>query len=224
MKERSLGLLGKKLGMTQYFDASGKALGVTAIQLGPCVVLDKRTQEKDGYVALVLGFDDKPKRKINKAEAGALKKAGGEDKAKRFVFEIRVSEDVLKQYEIGQEIKLQDLGLNVGDKIDVMGQTIGKGFQGVIKRHHMAGFPGSHGTHEYFRHGGSIGCRKWPGRVFKGRRMPGHMGNKRVTTQNIRVVQVREDNVLLVNGSIPGAKNGYLLVRPAVKVRTKSQG
>lgn len=217
MKERKLGLLGKKIGMTRVFEASGNAVGVTAIEIGPCLVIGKRTPEVDGYSALVLGFDNKPERKVTKPEAGTLKNAGGVSKAKRFVQELRVNAETLAKFEVGQDITLQDLGLNVGDRIDVVGQTKGKGFQGVMKRHNFAGFPATHGTHEYFRHPGSIGCRKWPGRVFKGRRMPGHMGDKRVTTQNLRVVQVRTDNILLVDGSIPGAKNGYLVVRPAVK-------
>ncbi|MEK7704688.1 MAG: 50S ribosomal protein L3 [Myxococcota bacterium] len=223
MKERKLGILGKKVGMTQVFE-NGEAFGVTALELGPCVVLGKRTKANnahgrtDGYTALQLGFDTKPERKVNKPQAGQLKAVGGNDHARRFVTELRVSEATLAKFEVGAQITLKDLGLKAGDLIDVMGTTKGKGFQGVLRRHNFSGFPATHGTHEYFRHGGSIGNRKWPGRVFKGRRMPGHMGDLRVTTQNVRVVAVREDdNVLLVHGSVPGAKNGYVTVRPAIK-------
>ncbi|HET6346202.1 MAG TPA: 50S ribosomal protein L3 [Myxococcota bacterium] len=218
MKERKLGILGKKLGMTLVFDEAGQSLGVTVLELGPCVVLGKRSEERDGYNALQLGFDQKRADKVNKPEEGALKAAGGKEKARRHVMELRVSAANLGKFEVGAEVSLKDLGLKAGDLVDVMGTSKGKGFQGVMKRHHFGGFRATHGTHEYFRHGGSIGCRKWPGRVFKGRKMPGHMGDRRVTTQNIRVAQVREEeNVLLLHGSVPGAKNGYILVRPAIK-------
>lgn len=218
MKERKLGLLGKKLGMTRIFDTAGNSVGVTVLALGPCLVVGKRTQDKDGYTALVLGFDDKPERKVNKAEAGVMKAAGGVEKAKRYIRELRVSNETLAKFEVGQLVTLGDLDLKAGDMVDVAGQSKGKGFQGVMKRYHFKGFRATHGTHEYFRHGGSIGCRKWPGRVFKGRKMPGHMGDRAVTTQNIRIAQVRTDeNVLVLHGSVPGAKNGYLVVRAAIK-------
>ena len=218
MKERKLGILGKKIGMTLVFDEEGQSLGVTVLELGPCLVIGKRTQERDGYVALQLGFADKRADKVNKPEEGHLKAAGGKEKAKRFVHELRVSEATLGKFEIGQEVFLKDLGLKTGDLVDVQGTTVGKGFAGVMKRHHFKGFRATHGTHEYFRHGGSIGCRKWPGRVFKGRKMPGHMGDRTRTTQNIRVAQVREEeNVILLHGSVPGAKNGYVTLRAAIK-------
>ncbi|MEC8049254.1 MAG: 50S ribosomal protein L3 [Myxococcota bacterium] len=224
MKERKLGILGRKVGMTTYFTEEREAVGVSVIELGPCPVLAKRTTETndkgktDGYTALQLGFDTKPERKVNKAERGHVEKAGGVDKARRFVRELRVSTDTAAKFELGQEVKVEDLELNVGDLVDVTGRSKGRGFAGVMKRHNFAGFPATHGTHEFFRHGGSIGCRKWPGRVFKGRRMAGHMGDKRVTTQNLEVIAIRpEDNVILVRGSVPGGKNGYLLVRPAIK-------
>lgn len=224
MKERKLGLLGKKLGMTQIFTADGKAVGATALVLGPCLVMAKRTKSNnangraDGYTALQLGYDNKLERKVIKPEAGQLKPVGGNTKARRFTRELRVSEEVLAKFEVGQKITLKDLGLKVGDLVDVLGRSKGRGFQGVMKRHNFSGFPAAHGTHEYFRHGGSIGCRKWPGRVFKGRRMPGHMGDEPMSMQNLLVVGVREDDhVLLVAGSVPGAKNGYVTVRPAIK-------
>lgn len=225
MKERKLGLYGRKVGMTRFFNDDGHAVGVTVLEMGPNVVLAKRTKAKnakgrtDGYTALQVGFDPKPERKINKAEEGHLKAAGGKDKARRLVREMRVSEDTLSKFEVGQDITLGDVEIKAGDKIDVMGTSKGKGFAGVMKRYNFGGFRATHGTHEFFRHGGSIGCRKWPGRVFKGRKMPGRMGNERVTTQNITVVDVRpDDNVILVKGSVPGANNGYVMVRPAIKL------
>jgi large subunit ribosomal protein L3 len=193
------------------------------------VVLAKRTAtgtsagRTDGYTALQLGFDAKrPKRSrarpLKKAESGHLRAAGGDEKARRFVCEVRVPPEVLSRFEVGQEITLKDMGITGGSLVDVAGRTKGKGFQGVMARYSFSGFRATHGTHEYFRHGGSIGCRKFPGRVFKGRKMPGHMGDRRVTTQNVRVVQVREDdNLLLVHGSVPGCANGYVMVRPAIK-------
>ncbi|MEE8410452.1 MAG: 50S ribosomal protein L3 [Myxococcota bacterium] len=227
MKERKLGILGKKIGMTRVFDDQRRALGVTVLELGPCAVLAKRSAVKngsdkgksDGYTALQLGFDAKPERKINKPEAGHIKAAGGSEKSRRFVRELRVSDATLAKFEVGQEITLKDLEFATGDLIDVTGTSKGRGFQGVMHRFNFGGAATkTHGTHEFFRHGGSIGCRKWPGRVFKGRKMPGQMGDKRVTTQNIRIIQVREEeNLLLVEGAVPGAKNGYVIVRRAIK-------
>jgi large subunit ribosomal protein L3 len=224
-KERKLGILGRKLGMTRVFTEDGGSIGVTVLEAGPCLVLGKRTKaankngKNDGYTALRLGFGEKPERKVNKAEAGVLEAAGGKGKAKRFVREMRVNEETLAKFEVGGEVKLADLGIKPGDLVDVVGESKGKGFQGVVRRHHFKGFPATHGTHEYFRHPGSVGNRKWPGRIFKGRRMPGHMGDERISTQNLRVVQVREaDNTVLVWGSVPGAKGDLVVVRPAIKV------
>ncbi len=226
MQDRTLGLLGRKLGMTQIFGADGRALGVTVLELGPCVVLAKRSKvangkgKSDGYTALQLGFAAKPERKVTKSEAGALKAAGGNGKARRFVREVRVPDAALANVEIGAELSLKDLGLKPGDRVDVIGRSKGGGFQGVLHRYHFKGFNASHGTHEYFRHGGAIGNRKWPGRVMKGRRMPGHTGDERVTTPNVRVAAVRnEENILLVHGSVPGPNSGYVLVCPAFKAQ-----
>lgn len=225
MKERKLGLLGRKVGMTQFFTEDGRALGVTVLELGPCPVLQKRAKQAaeghkaDGYSALQIGFDPKPERKLNKAEEGHLRKAGGNEKARRLVRELRVSDDTAAKFEVGQDITLADLQIKSGDKVDVVGTSRGRGFAGVMKRHNFAGFRATHGTHEVFRHGGSIGCRKFPGRVWKGQKMPGHYGDERVTTQNLVVVDIRpEENVLIVLGSVPGAKNGYVQVRPAIKL------
>jgi large subunit ribosomal protein L3 len=224
VKERKLGLIGRKLGMTQVFDSEGTAIGVTVIELGPNLVMNKRSKttnkngRMDGYTALQLGFAQKPERLLNSPEKGVVKALGGNEKARRFIKELRVSEATLSKFEVGAEISLKDVEWKVGDLVDVAGRTKGKGFQGVVRRYKFKGFNASHGTHEYFRHGGSIGCRKWPGRVIKGRRMPGHMGDDNITTQNIRIAEVRpEQNVILVHGSVAGGKNAVVVVRPAIK-------
>ena len=207
------GLIGKKLGMTQLFGADGSVVPVTVIETGPCVVAQKREGARDGYQALQIGFGTKKNQRVNKPEQGHLKRVG--KGAFQVLREFR-SEDV-SQYEVGQEIKVADL-FKTGDRIDVTGTSKGKGFAGVIKRWSFGGFPGSHGTHEYFRHGGSIGNRSFPGRVFKGKRMAGHLGDERVSVLNLEVIEVRaEGNLLLVKGAVPGAKGGVVLIRRTVK-------
>lgn len=209
------GLIGKKIGMTQVFSADGSVVPVTVIQTGPCVVVQKREIERDGYKALQVGFGSKKGQRLNKPEQGHLVKAG--KGAFQVLREFRL--DDVAQYELGQEIKVSDL-FKVGDRVDVSGTSKGRGFTGVIKRWGFSGFPASHGTHEYFRHGGSIGNRSFPGRVFKGKRMAGHWGNERISVQNLEVIGVRaEENLLLVKGAVPGAKRGVLLIRRSVKVR-----
>ncbi len=210
-----MGLLGKKVGMTQIFTDDGLRVPVTVVAVGPCVVLAKRTPEKDGYAALQLGIDDQKPSRTNRPDMGRFEKAGTDPK--RFVREIRIQAEALGRFEVGQEIKVDEVFAE-GDIIDVTGTSKGKGFQGVMKKYNFRGFRATHGVHEYFRHGGSIGCRLTPGRVVKGKKMPGQLGNHRRTQQNIRVVSVRpEDNLLLVHGSIPGSKNGYVVMRYAVK-------
>lgn len=201
--------------MTQVFGADGSVVPVTVIQTGPCVVVQKREIERDGYKALQVGFGSKKGQRLNKPEQGHLVKAG--KGAFQVLREFRL--DDVAQYELGQEIKVSDL-FKVGDRVDVSGTSKGRGFAGVIKRWGFSGFPASHGTHEYFRHGGSIGNRSFPGRVFKGKRMAGHWGNERISVQNLEVIGVRaEENLLLVKGAVPGAKRGVLLIRRSVKVR-----
>ena len=205
-----LGLIGKKLGMTQVFVKGGELVPVTVILAGPCTVMQKRTSETDGYSAVQLGFGETKAQRLTKAEREHRKKAS---KMASVLREFRDGADL----EVGAEVKVADL-FKEGDLVDVTGVSKGRGYQGVIKRHRFSGFPATHGTHEYFRHGGSIGNRTHPGRVFKNKRMAGHMGDERVTTQNLAVVAVRgEDNVLLVRGAVPGGKNGLLFIRPAVK-------
>jgi large subunit ribosomal protein L3 len=209
------GVLGKKLGMTSVFTATGDRAAVTAIVAGPCVVVDKMTPDKHGYAAVKLGFGEKPLRTSNKAEIGEFKKHGLAPQ--RFVREVRVEAADLDKYEVGKTVALDQV-FKPMSYIDVTGTSKGKGFQGVMKKHHMPGFKASHGTHEFFRHGGSIGCRLTPGRVHKGKRMSGHMGDVRRTVQNLILVEIdTEQNVLLVRGSIPGARNGFVTICNAKK-------
>ncbi|MBA2540939.1 MAG: 50S ribosomal protein L3 [Deltaproteobacteria bacterium] len=208
-----IGLLGKKLGMTQVFAEDGESVAVTVIQAGPCVVVGIRTDDRDGYSALVLGFDDKPLRLANKAELGIAKKT--ETKPQRFIRELRLSAEEVAKYTVGQVLTPKDVFAD-GGVIDVEGWSKGKGYQGVIKKHHMKGMTRAHGTHEYFRHGGSIGCRLTPQRVHKGKRMAGQMGNEKTTVQNLQLFRIlSDDNCILVRGSIPGAANEYVVVTQA---------
>ncbi len=210
-----IGILGRKLGMTQIFDENSNAIPVTVIEAGPCPIVQKKTVKTDSYNAVQLGFLDKKRQRLTKPELGHFDKASVP--AKRYLREFRLTEEEIGQYEAGQEIKVGIF--QAGDFIDVTGTSKGKGFAGVIKRHHFAGSSEmSHGTHEYFRHGGSIGSATYPGKVFKGRKMAGHMGNERVTIQSLKVIEVREEtNVIFVMGSVPGATNSLVMIRKAVK-------
>lgn len=208
-----IGLLGKKIGMTQVFADDGERVPVTVIQAGPCFVVGKRTVEKDGYSAVLLGFDEKPVRLVNRPEAGTFKAAN--IKPQRVLREFRLPAEELDKYSVGQALSPQDI-FQVGAAIDVEGTSKGKGYQGVIKRHHMEGMRATHGTHEYFRHGGSIGCRLTPQRVHKGKRMAGHMGAETVTVQNLELFRILpEENCILVRGAVPGAANEYVVVHTA---------
>lgn len=208
------GLLGKKLGMTQVFDPNGFLMGVTAIEVGPCVVVQKRTMEKDGYVALQLGFDDKKESRASRPELGHFNKAG--TAPKRLLKELRVSEEIAAKYEVGQTIGVDVLAS--GELIDVTGTSIGKGFAGVFKRYGFHGGKSTHGVHECFRHGGSLGQNMTPARVMKGKKMAGHQGNKKVTVQNVEIVRVfPQDNLIFVKGPIPGGRNSYLILNAAIK-------
>lgn len=219
MAER-MGVLGKKLGMSHVFTEDGIRIPVTVVQAGPCIVLGKRTPDQHGYAAIQLGFDDQKPQRVTKPQMGQFNKAGVEPK--KFIREIRIPASELDKYEVGQAVSLSDV-FSEGDFVDVTGTSKGRGFQGVMKRHNFAGFKATHGTHEYFRHGGSIGNRLTPGRTVKGRKMAGHMGSEKVTIQNLKVVAVRPDeNVLLIRGAVPGATKGYLVVRKAVKKSAKA--
>jgi large subunit ribosomal protein L3 len=200
--------------MTQVYTETGVLVPVTVIEAGPCTVTAMRNAERDGYVAAQLGFGDVDVKKISKPRAGQFAKAG--TGAFRTLREFALRDGDLPA--LGEAVTVGDV-FTAGEKIQVTGITKGRGTAGVIKRHHFSGFPASHGTHEYFRHGGSIGNRSFPGRVFKGKRMAGRFGADRVTTRNIVVVAVRgEENLLLVRGAVPGARNGVVLVtRPRAR-------
>lgn len=208
-----LGLLGRKLGMTQVFADNGERVPVTVIQTGPCHVVGIRTPDRDGYSAIQLGFEERPARLLNKPENGQFKKANLSPK--KILKEMRVPAEVAAGFEVGQEVKVTDV-FQKGVPVDVAGVSKGKGFQGVMKRHGMSGTKASHGVHEFFRHGGSIGCRLTPGRVHKGKRMGGHMGSEKVTVQNLELVHILEDeNCVLVRGSIPGANGSLVTIKKA---------
>jgi large subunit ribosomal protein L3 len=202
------GLLGKKLGMTQMLDGARLA-PVTVIEAGPCRVVMVKTKERDGYEAVQLSFGEVKDRKLSKAELGHLKKH--EAPASRILKEFKKDGDVT----VGQVIKA-DL-FKKGDWVDVIGVSKGKGFQGVVKRHHYSGGPESHGS-MFHRAPGSIGASSFPSRVWKGKTLPGHMGAERVTTQRLKVIESRPDeNLLFVSGAVPGAANGLLVVRKSKK-------
>ncbi|MCB9556126.1 MAG: 50S ribosomal protein L3 [Deltaproteobacteria bacterium] len=210
-----MGLLGKKVGMTQAFDEKGTWKAFTVIEVGPCVIVDKRTEERDGYSAIVLAFDDAKPTRVNKPQGGLFAKAN--TTPKRLVREMRLPAEDVAQFAVGQTLTAEQV-FGAGDVVDVTGVTRGKGFQGVMKRYGFRGFRATHGTHEYFRHGGSIGCRLTPGRVFKGKKMPGHMGSRRVTVQNLRVNEIVADkNLVLIPGAVPGSPDTYLTIRLAAK-------
>lgn len=205
------GILGKKVGMTQVFTKEGNAIAVTAIQAGPCVVIQKKTQKTDGYEAIQLGFGEVREKSLSKPEKGHFTKANAE--LKKYLREFVVEN--ADEYSVGQELKADVF--NVGDKIDVTGTSKGKGFQGVIKRHGQHRGPMGHGS-MYHRRPGSMGGTTSPGRVFKGKKLPGHMGNVRITIQNLEVVAVdAEKNILLVKGAVPGQKGSLLCIKGAVK-------
>ena len=205
------GLIGKKIGMTQIFDETGKVIPVTVIEAGPCVVAQVKTVETDNYTAIQLGFGDVKEKKVIKPIKGHYAKAN--IKPKKHLREFRV--DSVENFKVGDELKADVFAQ--GDKIDIQGITKGKGFQGVIKRHGQSRGPMGHGS-MYHRRPGSMGPTSTPGRVFKGKKLPGHMGVQTVTIQNLEVIRVDLDkNVLLVKGSVPGAKGAILKIKSSVK-------
>jgi len=191
---------------------------VTVIEAGPCPIIQKKTKEKDGYHALQVGFLPKKPNRVNRPLMGHIKQSG---KGPFYILmELRVDE--IDPYELGQEIVVDIF--QPGDLVDVTGTSKGKGFSGVMKRHGFRGAPGSHGTHEYFRHGGSIGAAADPSRTFKGKKMPGHFGNQRVTVQNLEVVEVRpQQNLIFLRGPVPGWRNGIVTIRQAKKAPTTTR-
>ncbi len=204
-------ILGRKLGMTQIFDENGKVVPVTVIEAGPCVVTQIKTEEKEGYVAIQVGFDDIREKLVNKPRQGQFKKAGVS--LKRILREFRL-EDV-SAYEVGQEI-LADV-FDAGERVDVSGVSKGKGFQGVIKRWNASRGPMSHGS-KFHRAPGSMGASSDPSRTFKNKHMPGHMGNVNTTVLNLKVAKVMpEKNLILIKGGVPGPNKGYVVIKSAVK-------
>lgn len=215
----ALGLLGRKLEMTQINDDAKGRIAVTLVQLGPCLIMQKKTIEKDGYVALKLAFGEKRAKNTTKALMGSFAKV--KSTPKRFIREFRMTAEETSKFEEGQEITLDQL-FTVGQLVDVRGHTKGRGFTGVFKRWGMKGNRRTHGAHEFYRHGGSIGTRTWPGWVHKGKHMPGHYGNEKVTTGNLRVERlIPEHNCLVLSGAVPGSTNGFIEVFPSMTRKPK---
>ncbi|MBA2435730.1 MAG: 50S ribosomal protein L3 [Chthoniobacterales bacterium] len=206
----SIGLLGKKIGMTSVYDANGKLRPVTVIAAGDNTLLRRLTGENDGYSAIQVGFDVQKESRVTKALLGGFGKANSEPK--KLVREFRLQEDAPEG-----EINLAVTQFQPGDWVDVVGKSKGKGFQGVMKKHNFHGQGAAHGSKTH-RRNGAIGNRSTPGRIWKNMGMPGHMGDERVTVQNLRILQVREaDKIILVSGAVPGANGSYVVVRPALK-------
>lgn len=206
--------------MTQIFDENNSAIPVTVVEAGPCPVVQKKTVETDDYNAIQLGFLDQKRHRVRLPNLGHFEKANVSPK--RYLREIRLDETEIQNFEVGQELKV-DL-FEKGEYLDVTGFTKGRGFTGVMKRWGFAGVATqTHGTHEYFRHGGAIGNASTPSRVFKGKKMAGRKGNDRVTIQNLQVIDIRpEQNVLLIKGSVPGPQNGLLIIHKARKKQKKA--
>ena len=206
------GLIGKKIGMTNIFAEDGKILPCTVVQAGPCTVTQVRTKNHDGYDALQLGFNEKSEKSTNKSELGHYKKSGAMPMKKLVEFK-----GFENDYKLGDKITVEHF--NVGEYVDVTGTSKGKGFQGVVKRHGFAGVgQATHGQHNRLRAPGSIGAASYPARVFKGMKMAGRMGNKRVTKQNLRIIEIDNvNNLLIVKGSIPGKKNSIVYLKDSVK-------
>ena len=206
----SIGLLGKKIGMTSVYDARGRLRPVTVIAAGDNTLLRRLTSENDGYSAVQVGFDKQKESRLTKAALGGFAKANSEPK--KFVREFRLKEDMPEG-----EINLAVTQFQPGEFVDVIGRSKGKGFQGVMKKHNFAGQGAAHGSKTH-RRNGAIGNRSTPGRIWKNMGMPGHLGDERVTVQNLQVLQVREaEKVILVSGAVPGANGSYVIVRPAIK-------
>lgn len=212
------GILGKKVGMTQIFDENGNVIPVTLIEAGPCYVTQRKTTESDGYNAIQVGFDEIHENRVTKPQKGHLEKTGSP--AVRYMREFRVENP--DDYEDGQKIDVSIF--EVGEKVDVIGTSKGKGFAGGVKRWHFRGGPKTHGQSDRWRAPGSAGAGSSPGRIFKGVKMAGRMGNERVTVQNLRVALVDADkNLIAVRGAIPGGKNGLVIVHEAAKKKAPTK-
>ena len=206
-------LIGKKLGMTQIFDEGNNMVAVTVVEAGPCPVTQVKTAQSDGYEAVQIGFGAQKEQRVSKPSLGHLKKAGVAPVRKLMEFRVENA----SEYKPGDVLTVS--AFQEGQIVDIIGTTKGRGFQGVMKRYNFAGQPETHG-HMMHRRPGSVGCRQTPGHIYKGRKMPGHMGQVRCTTQNHPIVKILEDkNILLIKGSLPGAKGDFVVVRPAKKVK-----
>jgi large subunit ribosomal protein L3 len=224
------GVFGYKLGNTQIFREDGSVQRVTVIEAGPITVLGKRTPEKDGYSALILGLGERKEKHTSKPRAGQYVQKEGKKalyaaantKPKKLVREVRVPADYAAKFEPGQTLKLDEM-FQPGQMVDAQGNTRGRGFTGVVRRWAFAGFVTTHGTHEYRRHGGSIGTNMTPGRTLPNLKMPGHYGDERLSILNLKIAKVLpEKHLLLVEGAVPGSKGSVVLIRHAVKAKNKS--
>jgi len=205
-------ILGKKIGMTQIFNEDGFAIPVTVVEAGPCMVIQKKTIENDGYNAVRIAFEEIPERRLNRPQRGVYEKV--KVPVKKYIKEFRATD--IDRYETGMDIKVDDV-FNKGEKVDVTGISKGKGFQGVIKRHGHTIGPKTHGS-MYFRRPGTMGAGSSPGRVFKGKKLPGHMGVKKTTIQNISVEKIDgERKLLFLKGAVPGAKGSLLSIKNSIK-------
>ncbi len=213
----NVALLGKKIGMTQVFDEDNRLVPVTVIEAGPCPVTQVKSEEKDGYNAVQIGYRPQKAHRLSKAALGHFKKAGVEPVAE--LQEFRTNGD--SEVNVGDVLTVEKF--EVGQKIDVIGSSKGRGFQGVVKRHGFSGGPASHGS-MFHRRGGSYGMCQWPGHVIKGKKMPGQMGDARRTVQNLQIVKVdAEKNLILIKGSVPGARGSLVTVRTAVKQKASTE-
>lgn len=204
---KTMGLLGKKIGMTRIYSELGEAMPITVVEAGPCIVLQVKSEGKEGYNAIQVGFGKKKSSRVNKPMSGHCKKAGTD--GFYHIREFRVQDP--EEYTLGQEINIDAL-FNIGDKVDVQGTSKGRGFQGVMKRHGFAGGGAGHGS-GFHRAPGSIGCSAYPGKVIKGKKMPGRMGNDTILRKNVVVLDIRpNENLILLKGPVPGAKNSLLRI------------
>jgi len=215
MSLESLELVGRKLGMTQLFKDDGECVPVTVLNIGPCVVVQKKTEKTDGYSAVQLGFEARKEKHVTSANKGHFAKAGVTPK--RVLFEVRLPAEQVEALELGQALDAT-AGFEGVKKVDVIGVTKGRGFGGVVKRWHVHLAKATHGTHENFRHKGSNGSGTWPGRVIKGMKMPGHLGTDRVTTLGLTLEKIDAENHLVyVRGSVPGSKTGLVRIRRSTR-------
>lgn len=208
-----LELYGRKLGMTQIFSERGERLAVTVVQAGPCTVIQKKLPDTDGYSALQLGFEERKEKHTTRPLQGHFRRAGVSPR--RVLYEVRMPPAEVEGIDVGQEIGIEGT-FEAGQCVDVTGRSIGRGFSGVIRRWGFSLQGRSHGTHEFFRHGGAVSAGSYPGRIFKGKKMAGQLGNSRVTTRNLEIARVDpERNLLFLRGAVPGHRNGLIRVRPA---------